>query len=582
MHFRSKVVGLVLSLFLLLSVSPASAEERSFEISKVDIHAVIDADGNMQITERDTYRFDGVFNGILVDLNTAGSDGIEKFTAYEVSDKGDVQLRFEQSGDGNALRYKVYSESADTTKVFRISYTVKNVVQIYADTAELYWKFFDETNANALGTVNIVIELPEGIAKGEVTAFGHGPLDGTTNVQDNGTVLFQVNSLPANQMLEARVLFPVDYVLGSKKISDEPMLDKIMEKERNWKAEDENPESSNDYTEPYALLLLLANLAAGYTIYFRYRKAAKSDWKGDDYRELPSDASPAVVGYLLDTQVKPRDLMATMLDLVRRKYIDMERLDSPKVGKGKHDYSFIWRNKNTEGLLPHEKMLLEWFFDKIGDGDKVALSEIHFEASLRSDFPVKWSDWKGKVKETAMARDHFRINSGIYRWVILSSFVQFIGFFIFAPTDWKWLMFSSLPLLFFKPKSVQRTSAGQTEYLKWKAFGRFLRAYSRIEKRDAMAVHLWDHYFVFAIPLGVAKGMIKDTKVTILYETNTSYDDSSLYYSTAVNEFDQLNKLFNEAVWESSYLTSGGSSESGGGFSSGGGGGGGGGGRGAF
>ncbi|MBW7475714.1 DUF2207 domain-containing protein [Paenibacillus oenotherae] len=588
MPFRPKVFGILiilLCLFLHLSVSPVSAEERSFEISKVDIHAVIDSDGNMQITERDVYRFDGVFHGILVDLNTDGSDGIENFTAYEVSDEGEVPLKFEQSGDGDALHYKIYSDSADTTKEFLISYTVKNVVQVYADTAELYWKFFDETNANAFGTVNIEIELPEGITRDEVTTFGHGPLDGIIHVLDDGTVSFQVNSLPANEMLEARVLFPVSYVLGSKRISSEPMLDKILEQERNWRADDKSPESSNDYTVPYALLLLLANLAVGITIYFRYRKAPKSNWKGDYYRELPSDASPAVVSFLLDYRIEPRDLMATLLDFVRRKYIVMEKLNSPKAGAGAgkgSDYSFVWRNKNTEGLLPHEAMLLQWFFGKIGDGNKVTLSEIRSEASLRSDFPVKWLDWQRKVREAAMNRGYVGINSGIYRWVILVFLVQFIGFLFFAPIDWRWLMFCSLPLPFFKPKGVLRTLKGQTEYEKWKAFGRFLSAYSRIEKRDTMAVHLWDHYFVYAIPLGVAKKMIKDTKVKILNKKDSGYDDATLYASAAIIEFDQLNKLFNGTVSEANKTSSGDSSDSGGWFSSGGGDGGGGGGRGAF
>jgi Predicted membrane protein len=582
MLWGTKVFGIVLSLFFLLSVAPAGAEDRSFEIGQVDIYAVIDAEGNMQITERDTYRFDGDFNGILVDLNKEGSDGLEKFTAYEVSDEGHIPLEFGQSGDGDVIQYKVYSKSVDTMKVFEISYTVRNVVQVYADTAELYWNFFDETNANALGKVNIEIKLPEGITKDKIIPFGHGPLDGVIQVQGDRTVHFQADSLPANKMLETRVLFPAEYVPGSKRISDEPMMDKILEKERNWR-EDGEPESSNDYTVPYALLLLLANLAAGFTIYFRFRRAPKSDWQGSYYRELPSDVSPAVVSYLLDSRIESRDLMATLLDLVRRKYVVMKKLGSPKIGKDKHDYSFEWRNKNTEGLLPHEKMLLEWFFDKIGDGNKVTLSEIRFEASLRADFPKKWSEWQGKVKEEAVKQHYLRTNSGIYRWVILIFLVQFIGFLFFVPTDWRWLMFCALPLPFFKPKRVQRTRNGQTEYEKWKAFGHFLRAYSRIEKRDTMDVHLWDHSFVYAIPLGAAKKMIKDTKIKILNQNDSGYGDFTLYQSAGIVDFEQLSRLFTETVSESQKSTgSDGSSDSGGWFSSGGGDGGGGGGRGAF
>jgi uncharacterized membrane protein len=582
MTIGSKVFGILLSLLLLLSVAPASAEERSFEIGEVNIHAIIDSNGNMQITEKDTYRFNGSFNGILIDLNSTGSDGIEDFKAYEVSEGGNTPLEFEQSGDGASLQYKVYSTSVDTTKVFQISYMVKNVVQVYADTAELYWKFFDVTNANELGKVKIAIELPKGVTKEEITTFGHGPLDGSIHVDDDSRILFQVDSLPAGQMLEARVLFPTDTVLGSKKISDEEMLDKILEEERNWKASDANLESSNDYTVPGALLLLLANLAVGFTIYIRYRKQPKSDWKGDYYRDLPSDASPAFVSFLLDSRIEPRDLMATLLDFVRRKYITMSKERSAKIGDGKHDYSFKWTKKDTSKLLPHETMLLEWFFKEIGKNDRVSYSEIISEASLRQDFPGKWGEWKQHVEDTVIEHKYMRKNSGIYRWVILAFLVQFFGFMFLASEDWSWLLFCSIPLPFFKPKRYQRTTLGQTEYEKWKAFGRFLRAYSRIEKRDAMEIHLWDHYFVYAIPLGAAKKMIKDMKVKILNKTDKDYSDFTLYHSAAILEYDRLDKLFKDAVAESQKSNSSSSSDSGGWFSSGGGDGGGGGGRGAF
>ncbi|WP_230986778.1 DUF2207 domain-containing protein [Cohnella fermenti] len=570
-----------MSLLLLLSVAPAYADDRSFEISATDIHARIDSAGDMFVTERDTYRFDGAFNGILVDLNAAGSDGIEQFEAYEVSGEDKTPLEVEQTADGDALHYKVFSESVDTTKEFELTYTVKNVVQVYADTAELYWKFFDETNANPLGSVSIEIELPAGISKDEITAFGHGPLDGNIQTTDDGTVLFRVESLPAGRMFETRVLFPPQYVPGSGKVSEEPQRDNIVEEERNWKANDE-AESSNDYTVPYAVLLLIANLGAGFWIYKRYRRPPKSEWKGDYYRELPSDASPAVVSFLLDSGIESRDLMATMLDLVRRKHVVMQKLGSPKTGKGKRDYSFKRTGKSADDLLPHEAMLLEWFIGEIGDGDKVALSEIRLSASLRTEFPQKWAAWQDKIKEAALERKLLKKNSGIYRYVLLAFFIQFFGFWFAAPSDWSWLLFCAIPLPFFKPRRYQRTREGQTEYEKWKAFDRFLRAYSRIENRDAMAVHLWDHYFVYAIPLGAAKKMIKDTKVVIRSVTDRDYSAPILYQTWAVTEFDELNKQFKDAVTESHKSDSGSSSDSGGWFSSGGGGGGGGGGRGAF
>ncbi len=575
----TKIVMLFLALLMLLTVPIASAEERSFEISEVAIHATIDAEGNMHVTERDTYVFQGIYNGIMVNLNRSGSDGIEQFAAYEVVDGGNVPLTFEQAGNGEELQYRIFSRSVDTTKVFQFSYTVKNAVQVYADTAELYWKFFDETNDNPLSMVNIEIELPEGRSKDEITAFGHGPLSGTIVVQEDGRVHYEVDVLAANQLLETRVLFPTEYVSASGKISDEPMLQHILEEERNWQSQ----QSNNDYTVPWAALLLFINLAAGFTVYIRYRRHPASDWKRDYYRELPSDSSPAVIGFLMNLRVESSDLMATMLDFVRKTYIDMQKLDAPIAGKEKHDYMFFWKNKQQDGLQPHEGMLLKWFFREIGKGNQVSFSEIKANAAIPGDFSGKWSEWQGKVKEAAIERKLVKKNSGIYRWVLFAFLVQFFGFLFLAPADWKWLMFCAIPLPFFVPRRYQRTKEGQIEYEKWRAFGRFLRAYNRIEKHNTMAVHRWDPYFVYAIPLGAAKRMIKETKVSIQNTKNSAsyYDGSTLYGSTAVREYDQVTRLFRDTVTESTKSTSDDSSDSGGGFSSGGGGGGGGG-RGAF
>src|SRR5690606_1493024 len=117
----------------------------------------------MHVTEQDTYHFEGAFNGIIVELDDSKSDGIVDFQAFEVTEQGNLPLRFELTAVGSGLEYRVFSASSDETKVFRFTYTVKNVVQVYADTAELYWKFFDDRNQNTLETVTIAVELPDGV-----------------------------------------------------------------------------------------------------------------------------------------------------------------------------------------------------------------------------------------------------------------------------------------------------------------------------------------------------------------------------------------------------------------------------------
>lgn len=576
----SRIVGLLFSLLLLLSAQPAYAEERSFDIGEVDIHARIDSDGNMHVTESDTYHFDGSFNGIIVNLDTSGSDGIEHFQAFEVTEEQYIPLEFEESNSETRHQYKIYTPSENETKVFQFTYTFMNVVQVYADTAELYWKFFDQTNPSTLGTVQIDVEFPEGAEQNEITAFGHGPLDGVMSRMDTGTVRYQVSPLPSEKMLEVRILFPDSYVPGSTKISSEPMLDLILEEEQNW-TDSDNASTVEDTL--ISLALLVANLLAGVLIYVKFGKAHKSDWKGKYYRELPEDVSPAVVSYLMNYQNVPRDLMATMVDLVRKKHVTMQVVKKSD-SKEQDDYTFQLMNTKNDGLLPHEKALIRWFFKELGHSGKVSLSDIrkHADDQKRAEvFLSRWLEWKDQVLYSVNRLNYIEErpkNAKIYAWVVIAVTAQVLGLWGLMMGSFHWIILCPLPLLLFKPRSEQRTKIGQTEYTKWKSFKRFLHDSSRMASPEPLAVHLWEHYFVYSIPLGVAKKMeaISHINMPSPNYDNLSYDSSFLIY------FDSWTTSLEKTLLEGSKSLDSSSGDSGGTFSSGGGDGGGGGGRGAF
>jgi len=571
------VAGLFYSLLLPLLAQPAHAEDRSFEISEVEIHASIDRDGNMQVTELDTYHFNGAFNGVLVDLNSSGSDGIEGFQAFEAAGQQSIPLEFEETIDGEKLNYKVYAKSENETKVFRYTYTVKNVVQVYADTAELYWKFFDETNPSDLGKVRIRVELPEGAERERVQAFGHGPTSGTFAIDDRGVVRYEVSPLPSAKMLEVRMLFPGSYVPGSTKVSPDFMLERILEEERRW---------ADPYSDPSlygALVLLIANLVGGTLVYRKYAAKYKPDWKGKYYRELPGDVTPAVVSYLMNYRVTPTDLIATLTDLVRKRYVSMSAVQSANGSRKKADYHFRLEKHKEGELEPHEDLLIKWFFRKIGGGSSVTLSGIRKQAKEQATaavFVEQWTKWKEAVEETVDDFEYIEIRSkGVRRYVVLAALLQFFGFWFLAPEDWKWLMFCAIPLFFFMPPKRRRSRIGQTEFVKWKAFKRFLRDYSRIASREPMAVHLWEHYFVYAIALGEAKRMIAITRVDMPREASDhgiAGIGTGYYYADWTRSFEQTVSAAAKTANPSS------DSSDGGFFSGGGGGGGGGGGRGAF
>lgn len=575
-------------LILLLFVNTGHASEHPFEISDVEIHAQIDAKGDMKVTEHDTYRFNGAFNGVFVQLDSSGSDGIGDFKAFEVTPEQEIPLAIDKTVEGTQITYKVYDQAKDESKIFKFTYECKNVVQVYEDTAELYWQFFNKTNPSTLGTVHIHVKLPGGVRKDEILAFGHGPLSGAVTILDDGAVEYQVAPMQAKKMLEVRIMFPKSYVPDSTKIKNAPMLNKIMQEEVRW-AEDADNERESDQIQKwstlnYAIALLVANVALIIILYFKYAKQSKPEWNGNYYRELPEDVTPAVVSYLMDFNVQNRDLMATLFDLVRKKYVDLQGVKKAEglFHKDKTDYRFKLINEQTDGLKQHEANLIRWFFKQLGQNNEISLSDIRDYTKKNANaqlFVKQLKEWKAIVVKEASQLGYFDLSKAGPRIAIITALVQmFVLLFILSAVE---LSLCAIPLLLYGIKVKRRTKTGVTELAKWKAFKRFLQNYSQLASREPMAVHLWEHYFVYAISLGVAKKMIGMTNIDVQQadrDKNAVYwtvTDSGLY-----QQFEHFAKSFDKTV--SAAKSNSSSRGSGGGFSSGGGGGGGGGGRGVF
>jgi uncharacterized membrane protein len=137
----------------------------------------------------------------------------------------------------------------------------------------------------------------------------------------------------------------------------------------------------------------------------------------------------------------------------------------------------------------------------------------------------------------------------------------------------------------------RRSRYGVEQYKMWKAFRRFLKHFSQLNKADLPAVTIWEHYLVYAITLGVAKEVINQLRVVFREEDFKNSSLTYLYYGHYGHNysyFDTIDNVTNtmvkttESVYTQAMSKMSSGSGSGGGFSGGGGGGGGGGGAGAF
>ena len=588
-------VSLLIILLFLFNIF-ATCADRSFKINDYQAQLKILENGDILVSEIFEYSFDGDFNGIIRDIGIKGSDGLQYFKASEYLPE-DKELNYDQSIKGNMVTYKIYDKSSNERKLFLLEYQLKNVITLYNDTAEFYWKFFDESNTSPIGHVRIEVALPGKVSTEELKVFGHGPLDGEVSIQEDGKIVYEVFRLSSGEMVEARILFPTSLVHKSHKIINENKFAAIMKEELGWAKKADRERGFNIIGLALIPLVFLFNIFIAIRLYFKYDKELKPEMEMDYYRELPTDITPAVLSKLMSIQgVGTKDIMATLMDLVRKKYLKIEEI---QLGR-KKDYKFILIEENTANLKKHELYLINWLFYSIGEGKSVALKEIKDYAKssrTQSSFTHNYKTWVKKVSQEFKKFNYFGESKEglksalkiifielavIFLLLILGTMLR-VQWFIFVPLIFI-TGFTGVGVIIYGALIRKKTQVGINEFTKWRAFKRFLLHFSNMKDYEIPSIAVWEHYLVYAISLGVAEKVISKLRLVLSDQNLTLRNTTYLYYMT-----DRGGRLNNsmfrsfDRVFSSAFASAGSSSTgSGGGFSSGGGGGGGGGGAGAF
>ncbi|MBU1428787.1 DUF2207 domain-containing protein, partial [bacterium] len=145
-------------------------------------------------------------------------------------------------------------------------------------------------------------------------------------------------------------------------------------------------------------LIVLFNIFLAIRLYFKHDRELKPEVEMDYYRELPQDITPAVLSKLMSIQgVASKDIMATLMDLVRKKYLKIEEIQARR----KKDYKFVLIEEgDSTNLKEHESYLTHWLFYSIGNGASVTLKEIKDYAKAsrtQSSFRHNYNKWVKKV-----------------------------------------------------------------------------------------------------------------------------------------------------------------------------------------
>ncbi len=592
------------TVFLSMWIVP-SASAKTVRIPSVEMVVNIRPDGSAYVQENRTIEFDGDFTFGFYEIPKAGHGSIQNVSIAE----GDQYYKYESvssrnqgtftlSDTGHSIRIDFYFSALNETRTFTIRYEVKDVVNVYQDYGEFYWKLQGDGWDFGVKEFSAVVQWKDPVPMDDYFIWAHGPLWGNFNKSDKTSAFLHVEDLPANTFVETRVLLPSSYFTAPKK--DGTIYETVLQEETQWANE------ANAEREKAKRSMLIGNLIKWIMIalalffillyFYLYNKYGREHSIANApiyYREPPSDLKPAIVGMLNSFQnYQDRFLEATLMDLIRRKHIQYEEIPGNFLTK---DHKLTRLTNKEDPLEDYEDFLMEeLLFER---KTTVTMKGLKKKFRTRNDWYYgQFQKFKKMIRDATKKYEFFDAKSNHYATlaIVLGIVFLFFGFlgglilsFTFLDTmDFTFMILIPVGLfyLFGQYALKRRTKKGAEEYSKWKAFSSFMKDFSNLKEYGPTSVIIWERFLVYATVFGIASVVLKVLKVVTPHLSDTDrgallgpafFAGSTMQFasfSTAMSGISSMSRSISSVASSSSSSGSGG----GGGFSGGGGGGGGG------
>jgi len=599
-----------------LWAGPAAA--KSFSITDVTVDATVQPNGDVRVHETRTLDFSGAFHYVYWDYSARGSDGIQvagasgpgagssttvpyTLSTATVSGVASVPGTYSVQDTPTGVRVQLDFAVADTSATFGVDYTALGAAKRWRDTAELYWQFIGADTAVPSDHVRITVHLPQGVRKSEVRAWTHGPLWGNVAIEPDASVVSTVSPLPASTFVESRILFPAAALPQATQRSA-PRLSAVLAEEQSL-ADKANRERwlARAKVAFWAIVgvgIPLAALIIVIVLYVRFGREPKPRFQAPYLRDIPQPSlPPALVGFIWRMgSVGREDATATLLDLINRGVIDIERVEWQEKhllggDSGKVSYKLTLHEEKLDGLLPYEHHLVNFLFTEIAEGWSFVIADLKDLAKAkRTEFARGYKEFTDMVEEEGSRRgfldakaDRMAFTGAAFGFIaaVAAGAAGIIGRFYWALVG--------VPVgivLIFVARSIKRRSAEAAElHAQYQALRRYMKDFGRMQEKPPDAVVLWQQFLVYAVVFDMADEVIKAMQVKVPEVLQDPAFRTMTFMMIAQpgmgpSAFSVMDQSFGQAVAVATSNSSSGGGM-GGGFSGGGGGGGGGGGFGA-
>ncbi|WP_404407132.1 DUF2207 domain-containing protein [Jeotgalibacillus malaysiensis] len=421
--------GLKITMTVLLGVLfllPGQALAVDFSIERSVIDAEVQESGDVFVTENHTYEFDGEFNGITRSL-------ISKNDQQAITDVQAFEDRESLNVEADDNFYRIYRGGEDETVTITLTYVIENGVRVYEDMGEFFWPFFSEENESDYE--NMVITLTPPAPTDDVLALGYDEAEGAADTDTSGIVTFDLGHVSEGENGDVRAAWNAGVFAaeGTGEIRSELMTALETQKEEAAAF----AETRGWIMNIGIVILVLEAILLAVLCIKAWIRARRVKREADE--KLSPDGPPREILSLMGTisfnyyhMMTGQAVNAALLELVRKGHVLQET-----------EREFRIVNKN--GLLDHERILVEWLFDTIGNGETFTVEQVEAFAKKESnqkiyqDYEAKWH---AAIKEEVEAAQ-FNKDISTHRKIVMAAAAVLLPFLVLFP------MFDLLPGLFF-------------------------------------------------------------------------------------------------------------------------------------
>ncbi len=571
MNFRRILPALCLCLYLCLS---SAAFAQDFTIHEFSSSIAVKKDSSLTVRESLSVEFHRPRHGIFRDIpyryqDSFGSSIRTPIAIVSVTDGSDGRVAFTVIRTGNVIRVRIGDAERYVSglQTYEITYRVQNAILFFDDHDELYWNVTgNDWNApikKARGLISLEGEKTKQYWASCYTGRRGSRESACSYIPGNNVIEFtsEKDFMPGEG-------FTIAYGWDKGIVSPPSSLRKfiwIMNPDQNWV-----------FILPLLSFIVMITLWTRIGRDPRVRDSVTVMYGPPQFDNKP--LTPAEVGSMVDENLDPRDITATIVRLAVRGYIRIEETKKEGLIFDSTDY-YLKKLKEPDALLSlFERQLMQDIFGSL-PGRMVSEMKNSFYRNIPSLKSLLYEELVQK-KYFATSPDNVRktylVTGGVLTAGTIVLLSTLLGDRLGDVRPFIAGLLAGLPVLGFAKYMPAKTRAGSAVYLHILGFQEFLNRAEKDQLARMKDRNLFSLFFPYALALNVADNWAKAFEG--IYQEQPDWYVSS----GGMRTFNPVgfNRSFHAAVSDMSTAVysaprgsgSGGSGSSGGGFGGGGGG----------